>query len=302
MTKNIALKMENGDAAPDGAAIPETPDVVDLEPIAAIVEKHAGTRGGLIAILEEIQGHYGYLPEKALRRVAEKTGGSLVDLYSVATFYSSFSLKPRGRHVVCACMGTACHVRGASGVVDAFERRLGIRAGETTPDKEFTLETVNCLGACALGPVVVMDGRYYSKVKKSGVRQLLETDADAGGPLDDPRNFPIEASCPRCNRGLMDPATAIDNLPAIRISWTNGHRHGRMHLSAVYGSPHVKIEHDIAPGTVLNFLCPHCHGELNNGDACFECGAPLADMIVIGGGMLKICTRTGCKGRMLDLA
>ncbi|MDQ1256649.1 MAG: NADH-quinone oxidoreductase subunit [Candidatus Hydrogenedentes bacterium] len=138
-----------------------------------IIEKYQGAQGNLISILEEIQDHNGYLPEKALRTVAEKTGLSLVDIYGVATFYRSFSLKPRGKHYVCVCLGTACHVRSAPMVVEEFERRLGIQAGETTADAEFTLETVNCLGACALGPIVVIDGQYYSKVKPAMVKKLL---------------------------------------------------------------------------------------------------------------------------------
>ncbi|MFC1737333.1 NAD(P)H-dependent oxidoreductase subunit E, partial [Candidatus Hydrogenedentota bacterium] len=127
-----------------------------------------------LAILEEIQGEYGYLPEQALRIVADKTCRSLVDIYGVATFYRFFSLQPRGRQLISVCMGTACHVRGAPMVLEEFERQLGIRVGETTPDREFTLETVNCLGACALGPIVVLDGKYFSNVNTATVKQILE--------------------------------------------------------------------------------------------------------------------------------
>src|SRR5690606_22695369 len=104
------------------------------------------------------------LPEQALREVADATGRPLVDVYGVATFYRAFSLKPRGKHVCTVCLGTACHVRGAPAVVSAFEKRLAVKAGETTSDEEFTLETVACLGACALGPIVVADGHYFSNV------------------------------------------------------------------------------------------------------------------------------------------
>src|SRR4030042_4307727 len=130
--------------------------------ILKILETHRGERGELIAILEEIQATYSYLPEEALRIVAEKTGRSLVDIYGVATFYKSFSLKPRGKHLLSVCLGTACHVRGGSSIAEAFERHLGIMAGETTPDKEITLDTLNCLGASALGPLVGGDGHYLS--------------------------------------------------------------------------------------------------------------------------------------------
>ena len=147
---------------------------VNPEIIRGILSKHAGERGGLIPILESVQERYGYLPEEAIKLVAKETNRSLTDVYGVATFYRAFSLKPRGKHLVCACLGTACHVRGAQAIVEELERLLAVKAGETTPDNEFTLETANCLGACALGPVVVIDGRYFSKVRKSVVARLIE--------------------------------------------------------------------------------------------------------------------------------
>ncbi len=146
----------------------------DWNGVLGILDKHDNARGALIAVLEEIQNEYGYLPEEALRIVADEKGLSLVDLYGVATFYRSFSLQPRGKHLISVCLGTACHVRGGQMVAEEFERRLGIGAGETTPDLEFTLETVNCLGACALGPIVVADGRYFSNVKTAEVKKIVE--------------------------------------------------------------------------------------------------------------------------------
>jgi len=141
--------------------------------VRGLLERHDDNRGALIAVLEEIQEQNGYLSEQALRMVSEKMGRSLVDIYGVATFYRSFSLRPRGKHFICVCLGTACHVRGAQRIVEEFERQLGIEAGETTPDMEFTLETVNCLGACALGPIVVVDGVYFSNVDTPKVKQIL---------------------------------------------------------------------------------------------------------------------------------
>jgi len=156
---------------------------VDAREMVAIVDKHRADCGGLIAMLEEIQTVCGYLPEEALRLVAQAAGRSLVDVYGVATFYRSFSLRPRGKHHVCACLGTACHVRGAQMVVEEIERHLGIAAGETTEDGEFTLETVNCLGACALGPIVVVDGTYHTKVDASGVPRILREACTEAEPL-----------------------------------------------------------------------------------------------------------------------
>jgi len=162
--------------------------VVDEREVVAIVDRHNAQCGGLIATLEEVQTVYGYLPERALRVVANITDHSLVDVYGVATFYRSFSLRPRGRNHVCACLGTACHVRGAPMVVEELERRLGIRAGETSADGEYTLETVNCLGACALGPIVVVNGTYHSKVEAASVKKLLKkTQPEAARLASEPK-------------------------------------------------------------------------------------------------------------------
>ena len=164
---------ETGGATSVWEGIRSVETVIDEREIVAIADRHNARCGGVIAMLEEIQAAYGYLPEAALRLVSKVTDRSLVDVYGVATFYRSFSLQPRGKHHLCACMGTACHVRGAPMVVEELERQLGIRAGETTSDGEYTLETVNCLGACALGPIVVVDGTYHSKVDAVGVKKIL---------------------------------------------------------------------------------------------------------------------------------
>src|SRR5512136_1612660 len=116
---------------------------MNTQEIEAIVTKHGGQRGELISILEDIQSKYSYLPKEALQAVAAQTGRSLVDVYGVATFYSWFSLKPRGKHLISCCQGTACHVRGAPRVAEELQRQLGVKPGETTNDREFTLETVN---------------------------------------------------------------------------------------------------------------------------------------------------------------
>lgn len=162
------------DAAPANPTAAEPQQGITRGELCQILERHRGRRGMLIAVLDAIQRACGYLPEAALRAVAEQTGLSLVDVYGVATFYRSFALAPRGKHLISACLGTACHVRGAPMIAEGFERHLGIQAGGTTPDGEFTLETVNCLGACALGPIVVVDGRYFSNVAPTDVADIVE--------------------------------------------------------------------------------------------------------------------------------
>ncbi|MBC7252343.1 MAG: NADH-quinone oxidoreductase subunit NuoE [Actinobacteria bacterium] len=137
------------------------------------VEKYEGKRSCLIQILHEIQKEYRYLPEPALRYVSEAIDVPLTDIYGVATFFKAFSLEPKGKHTVTCCMGTACHVRNSAGVLDELKRTLGIEPGETTEDMLFSLETVNCLGACALGPVVVIDDKYYGEVTPVKVKKII---------------------------------------------------------------------------------------------------------------------------------
>lgn len=274
------------------------------EDIESIVKKHGENHGGLISILESIQGKYGYLPEEALRIVSDKTGNSLVDIYGVATFYKSFSLKPRGKHLCSVCLGTACHVRGGPHVAEEFEKQLGITAGETTSDKEFTLETVNCLGACALGPIVVIDGHYFSNVNPSKVKKILDEASSGFEAVEietDQRIFPVTVSCPRCNHSLMDKDYHIDGYSSIRITVSFGRKHGWLRLSSLYGSYTVESEYGIPKDTILNLFCPHCHAELIGASDCPECGAPMVPMNVHASGVVQVCSRRGCKGHMLDL-
>ena len=277
---------------------------VDIEAIRKTSEEHSKDRGGLIGTLEAIQSEYGYLPEEALRTVASSTGRSLVDLYGMATFYRAFSLQPRGEHVISACLGTACHVRGAQRVVEEFRRQLAIEPGETTEDRQFTLETVNCLGACALGPVVVIDGRYFPRVRRSRVKQLIDSALegfDRAQAGEDKRIFPIDVSCPRCNHSLMDKNFAIDGAPSIRLTMSFGDERGWLRLSSLYGNHSSFSECNIPANAVASFFCPYCHRKLAGLWDCPTCGAPMAPMIVRGGGMLQICSRHGCEGHMLDV-
>lgn len=269
-----------------------------------ILSRHDGDRGGLISILDDIQAKHGYLSADALKVIADETGRSLTDIYGVATFYRSFSLKPRGKHLCSVCVGTACHVRGAPIIAQEFERQLGVNPGETTPDKEFTLETVNCLGACALGPIVVVDGHYFSNVGKRKVNEIIKktrAGLDKVEVKGDRRVFPVMVSCSRCNHTLMDPDHLIDDAPSIRVTVSFERKHGWLRLSSLYGSYTLESEYKIPIDTVLDFFCPHCHAELKGASDCPDCGAPMVSMIVRAGGTVQICSRRGCKGHMLDL-
>lgn len=147
--------------------------------LATLTRKFKGQRRALIRVLQDVQERYGWLPPEALEHVAGALGVPLVRVYGVATFYRSFSLSPRGRHICTVCLGTACHVRGGSAILDEFERRLGIPAGRTTPDGRYTLERVNCLGACALAPLTVVDGRALGRMDERKVGAILaELDKD----------------------------------------------------------------------------------------------------------------------------
>jgi NADH-quinone oxidoreductase subunit E len=128
----------------------------------------------LVSILQDIQADYNYLPREALEQVSKDMDVPLSQVYSVATFFKALSLTPRGRHLINVCLGTACHVRGAMRVLETLERDLDVKSCETTKDLKFTLETVNCVGACALGPVVVVDGEYHGQMKTEKVKDVLE--------------------------------------------------------------------------------------------------------------------------------
>ena len=277
---------------------------MDAEHVQRILEKHNADRGGIISILQDIQAKFGYLPESALRTAAKRTGRSLVDLFGVATFYKAFSLRPRGKHVVSVCLGTACHVRGAPIIAGEFERQLGISAGKTTADNDFTLETVNCLGACALGPMVVVDGYYFSNVNMGKVNQILKkarVGLDKVETKTDGRIFPIEVHCSRCNHSLMDPNNLIDDYPSVRVTISFHDKHGWLRLSCLYGSYVFESEYETPMDTIAHFFCPHCHAELIASSNCPQCGAPMVPMIVRRGGMVQICSRRGCREHMLDV-
>jgi len=271
--------------------------------IRQIVERNNGAEAGLIGSLLEIQTKFGYLPADVLRTVAEQTNRSLVEVYGVATFYRAFSLKPRGKHLISCCLGTACHVRGAPRVAEELQKQLGVAPGDTTPDDEFTFETVNCLGACALGPIVVVDGRYYSQTNTSMIAGILREsrvgpDKDFSG---ENHTFPLPISCPHCNHGLLDPEHPIDGQPSVKVTLSYGEKHGWLRLSQLYGSYHSDSENKVPIDEVVNLFCPHCNAELVGSDFCPECGERMGVLKIISGGTIQFCTKHGCKGHILDL-
>jgi NADH-quinone oxidoreductase subunit E len=273
--------------------------------VQATVEKYRGRRGALISVLDEIQSREGYLPEPALRRVADLMGRTLVDVFGVATFYKAFRLSPRGRHLISVCLGTACHVRGASGVAGALEAHLGVPAeGGTSPDGAFTVEPVRCVGACALGPIVVLDGDYWPHMSSAAAVELVDAHRNGTGrvaPVEDERVFPVEVTCPRCNHTLMDPEHLVDGYPSVRFTVSFGQEHGWVRLSSLYGSYAMEAGGEVPADAVAHFFCPHCHGDLMGAWNCTDCGAPMVPVLVRGGGMVQICSRRGCRGHLLDL-
>ena len=139
-----------------------------------IIDKYVGEKGILIQLLLDIQKEFNWIPKEAIKRISERLKIPYSEIFRVASFYTTLNLKPIGRHLVRVCAGTACYVRGGPRILDSLELKLGIKCGETTADQNFTLETVNCLGCCALGPVVEIDGEYFGKLNASKLEKLLK--------------------------------------------------------------------------------------------------------------------------------
>ncbi|HBL52733.1 MAG TPA: NAD(P)H-dependent oxidoreductase subunit E [Syntrophaceae bacterium] len=139
----------------------------------AIIEKHKGKAGGLIPVLEEAQVCLEYLPLSVQKKIASGLNLPLGRVYGVVTFYSFFTMTPRGKHTIRVCLGTACYVRGSKAIAEALEKQFGIKEGETTADRLFTLESVRCLGACGLGPVVVVDEDVHGRIKPGKLKDVL---------------------------------------------------------------------------------------------------------------------------------
>jgi NADH-quinone oxidoreductase subunit E len=147
---------------------------LDVEGIFEIIQRHGYQKASLISILQDVQSQMNYLPKKALLHISKSLDIPLAQVYEVATFYRAFSLEPRGKHTIQVCLGTACHVRGGARVLDYLENLLGAKAGGTTRDLSFSLETVNCLGACALGPILVIDHQYYGRISTNKIESVLK--------------------------------------------------------------------------------------------------------------------------------
>lgn len=147
---------------------------MDLKRLEGVIERHKERKTALISILHEIQDRHNHLPQEHLKRVAARLDMDLKDVYAVATFYRAFSLVPRGKHSLTLCLGTACHVRGGERILKEVSRKLQIGPGETTKDGKISLEAVNCLGVCAIGPVLMLDGKYYSAMTPFKAGKLIE--------------------------------------------------------------------------------------------------------------------------------
>jgi NADH-quinone oxidoreductase subunit E len=148
---------------------------MDQEKIDQLIDKYAGEEGVLIQLLLDVQMELNWVPKEVIQRISDRLQVPLSQIYRVASFYKSMSLKPRGRHLVNVCLGTACQVRGSPRLMDRIKEVLGINPGETTQDMKFTLERVNCLGCCALGPVMVVDGEYHGKIMPAKAEEILKS-------------------------------------------------------------------------------------------------------------------------------
>ena len=147
---------------------------MDLKRVDAIVDGYGADPASLLAIMQDVQDVAHYLPREVVEHVAKRLGVPVARIYAMATFFGSFHLEPRGKHICTVCMGTACHVRGAARLVEQLERDLGIKSGGTTKDMLFTVEEVNCVGACALGPLVILDGEYHGGMTSGQLTKIVE--------------------------------------------------------------------------------------------------------------------------------
>lgn len=147
---------------------------MDLKPVDLIVDKYQEKKTSLISILHDVQDRYKYLPDEALKMVASRLHMDINQIYGVATFYKSFTLVPQGKHSITLCLGTACHVRGGPKILRELKSLLQVEPGQTTGDRQFSLNVVNCLGVCAIGPVMMVDGKFYGEMNPVRARKIIE--------------------------------------------------------------------------------------------------------------------------------
>ena len=152
-----------------------------VKKICEICDRYANEKTPLMMILSDIQNEYGYIPLEVQQIVSEKTGIAVAEIYGVVTFYSFFSLEPKGKYVIGCCLGTACYVKGAQQIIDKFSEILGIKAGETTADGLFTIDALRCIGACGIAPAVSINGKVYPKVTVPQVAKIVEEYRAMGG-------------------------------------------------------------------------------------------------------------------------
>ena len=148
--------------------------LLDIAEVRDIVKRHGYREPSLITILQDIQARVGFLPRKALVEVSKSLEIPLTRIHAIATFYKAFSLEPRGRHTIQVCLGTACHVRGGARILDYLENRLHVEAGGTTKDLRFSIDSVNCLGACAIGPMMVVNNKYHGRLTATRIESILK--------------------------------------------------------------------------------------------------------------------------------
>jgi NADH-quinone oxidoreductase subunit E len=165
-----------------------SPDVI--EKVDAILDRYTHPAGMVIGVLQDIQDEFNYLPEEAMTYLSRKSKIPLSRLYGVARFYNAFSLEPRGKYIIRVCLGTACHLKGGGRIADSIAHELGIEHGETTKDQLFTLERVNCLGTCALAPVLTVNNKYHGKMTVAKTMKLIEQCAERQTELE-PVEVPV---------------------------------------------------------------------------------------------------------------
>ncbi len=152
-----------------------------VKTINEICDRYVDEKTPLMMILSDIQNEYGYIPLEVQQIVSEKTGISVAEIYGVVTFYSFFSLEPKGKYIIGCCLGTACYVKGAQQIIDKFSEVLGIKPGETTKDGMFTIDALRCIGACGIAPAVSINGKVYPKMSVDKVPTIVESYRNAGG-------------------------------------------------------------------------------------------------------------------------